>query len=444
MTTSPAPRRFLFVEWDGGGNLPPSLALARRLVARGHAVRVLGEPCNREDVKAAGCAFQSYTQAPHRTTKAPDADFLRDWEAKSGREAFGRLRDRLMYGPALAYAADVLAELEREPADAVVINLALYGAMAAAEKAQVPYAVLVPGLYEVPRPGAPPFGFGLLPNTSMVGRLRDRLVAHLVTREYARGLPALNAVRAHLGLDLLRHPWQQFDRADRVLVLTSKAFDWPATSCPGNVSYVGPMLDDPFWAQSLTSPCQRDDPDPLVLVSFSTTFQNQGSLLQRVIDALAGQPVRGLVTLGPSLTPDGFHAPPNVVVTPSAPHAQVFPCATAVVTHAGHGTVIRALADGIPLICMPIGRDQPDIAARVVARGAGVRLSPKATVQQVRQAVQQVLTDARFREAAQRLASAIAEEVQQSRAVDLLEEVAQAPKRDSAHATPQGDAVAGP
>lgn len=431
MTTSTPPRRFLFVEWEGGGNLPPSLALARQLVARGHRVRVLGEPCHREEVQAAGCAFRPYKEAPHRATKAPEADFLRDWEARSTREALARLQDRLMYGPALAYATDTLAELEREPADAVVINYALYGAMAAAEKARVPHALLVPGLYEVPRPGAPPFGLALLPSNNVVGRLRDRLVTRVGTRLFAHGLPALNATRQELGLDRLRHPWQQFDRANRVLVLTSPAFDWPASALPPNVCYVGPQLDDPAWAQPWSSPWPADHPDPLLVVSFSTTYQNQVALLQRVIDAMAGLPVRVLVTLGPTLAPERFRAPPNVLLTASAPHSQVFPQAAAVVTHAGHGTVIRALAAGVPLICLPMGRDQPENTVRVVARGAGVRLASTATVPQVRQAVQRVLADARFREAAQRLARAIAEEVEQSRAVDLLEELAAPTPQDT-------------
>ena len=431
MTTSTIPRRFLFVEWEGGGNLPPSLALVSQLVARGHTVRMLGEPCSQDEIQAAGCTFRSYTYAPHRSTKSPQADFLRDWEARSSLEAFARLRDRLMYGPAHAYATDTLAELEREPADAVVINYALYGAMAAAEKARVPHALLVPGLYEVPSPGAPPFGFGLFPSDTVVGWLRDRLLTRLVTREYARGLPALNEARTQLGLDRLQHPWQQFDRADRVLVLTSQAFDWLAPSRPPNVCYVGPQLADPAWAQPWLSPWPADHPDPLILVSFSTTFQNQAALLQRVMDATSGLPVRVLVTLGPTLTPDHFRVPSNVMLTPSAAHAQVFPQAAVVVTHAGHGTVIRALAAGVPLVCLPMGRDQPEIAARVVARGAGVRLSPKATVPQVRQAVQRVLADARFREAAQRLARRMAEEVEQSRAVDLLEELAAPTPRDT-------------
>src|SRR5215210_1514358 len=104
MTTGSAqqPRRFLFVIWEGGGNVPPQLALARRLVARGYDVRVMSDPCNEEDAAAMGCRFVPYVRAPHRVDKSADSDFIRDWEAPNPREAFARLRDRLMFGPALA------------------------------------------------------------------------------------------------------------------------------------------------------------------------------------------------------------------------------------------------------------------------------------------------------------------------------------------------------
>lgn len=79
-----------------------------------------------------GCAFVSYTRAPNRTDKSPESDFIRDWEARTPIEALDRTQARVMFGPALAYARDVLADLEREPADALAINRTLYGGMIAA------------------------------------------------------------------------------------------------------------------------------------------------------------------------------------------------------------------------------------------------------------------------------------------------------------------------
>ena len=283
-----------------------------------------------------------------------------------------------LFGTARAYAEDVRAALEQEPADALAIEWALLGAIAAAETAGRPTALLMPNCYILPAPGLPAFGPGFLPARTPVGHARDALGGALFTWFFGTGGPLFNATRARLGLPPLPHPFAQLAWAERLLVLTSLAFDFPARSLPPNVRYVGPQLDDPAWAPPWESPWSPEHPDPLVVAGFSSTFQNQGPLLQKTIDALGGMRVRGLVTVGPALDAQRFHAPANVVVRAAAPHSAVFAQADAVITHAGHGTVIRALACGVPLVCLPMGRDQNDNAARVVARGVGLRLSPKA------------------------------------------------------------------
>lgn len=416
--------RFLFVDWEGGGTLPPALTLARQLVARGHHVRVMSDPASEADVIAAGCAFVPYTRAPHRNDRTAESDFIRDWEATSPMDALARSQERITFGPAAAYALDVLEALEREPADALVINRTLYGVMLAAEKAALPFAVLMPGIYEVPHPGVPPIGLGLMPMRGPLGRVRDYALSRVLRYLYGRGLPALNTARAQLGLDPLGHPWEQFDRARRVLVLTSEAFDFPTRRLPPNVRYVGPQLDSPGWAEPWQSPWPADHPDPLVVVGFSTTQQNQTPVLRRVIEALGGLRARGLVTVGPALDPAVFQPPANVVVRESVAHAQVFSLASAVVTHAGHGTVIRALSYGVPVVCLPMGRDQRDDAARVVARGAGLRLSPDASVDEIREAIKRVLEQPLFREGARALEQALAADIREQRGVRELEELA--------------------
>lgn len=416
---------YLFVDWEGGGNLPPALTLARQLAERGHRVRVLCDPADEADIRAAGCAFVSYTRAPHRPDKSPASDFIRDWEATSPMDALARSQQRIMFGPALDYASDVLAELAREPADALVINRSLFGAMAAAEKARLPFAVLMPGIYETPHPGVPPIGLGLMPAHGPLGMARDAVLTRVLRYLYGRGLPALNVARAQLGLDRLSHPWEQFDRASRVLVLTSEAFDFPATRLPANVRYVGPQLDGPAWVEPWQSPWpENEHPDPLVVVGFSTTQQQQTPVLQKVIEALGGLRAHGLVTVGPALDPAAFQPPANVIVRASVAHTQVFPHADVVVTHAGHGTVIRALRYGVPVVCLPMGRDQRDDAARVVAHGAGLRLSPKAPTEEIRAAILQVIEQPRFRVSARRLAQAIEADMREQRGVRELEAIA--------------------
>jgi len=258
----------------------------------------------------------------------------------------------------------------------------------------------------------------------MPGRVRDALFAPVFRQFYNARLKNLNAVRTAMGLRPLTSVFEQFERANRLLVLTSQAFDFPADSLPANVRYVGPQLDDPAWLAPWEPAPTGDGHLPLVLVSLSTTYQQQGDVVRRVVAALADLPVRGLVTLGPALDGNQFSLPPNVRAEPYAPHVLICPHADLVITHGGHGTVITALNAGVPLVCLPMGRDQADNAARVVWRGAGVRCSSKADEKTLRAAIQQVLGDPRFRESARRIASGIARDGGPAQAIAELENLA--------------------
>jgi Glycosyltransferase family 28 C-terminal domain len=139
------------------------------------------------------------------------------------------------------------------------------------------------------------------------------------------------------------------------------------------------------------------------LVSFSTTFQDQSEALQRVINALGGIDIDAVVTTGPALDGVTLHAPKNVTLLHSAPHDVVMKEASLVITHGGHGIVRRALIHGLPLLVMPMGRDQNDNARRVEARGAGLSLPPSASEAEISRTLQQLATQPHFRIAARRL-----------------------------------------
>ena len=131
-------------------------------------------------------------------------------------------------------------------------------------------------------------------------------------------------------------------------------------------------------------------------------------MLRRVIEALSKLDVRGVVTLGPALSAGDFAAPENVWVVADAPHGPIYPLAAAMVTHAGHASALRPLIEGVPLVCIPMGRDQPDNSQRVAARGAGVRLHPDAGPDEIATAIQRVLAEPGFRSAARDLGRRIA------------------------------------
>lgn len=416
-------RRYLFVTCDAGGNLQPELVLATRLRDRGHDVRVLAQRSQQAAVEAAGLEFRGYRTAPEWDWNRPDTAPLRDWELRPLQE-FAALRDRVLFGPSSAFAADVLDELDAEPADVLVVDSFLFGAMAAAERSGLPSAVLWHTTFSRSDCDTPPEGAGLPPAERWPGKLRDRAIKAVENRLWLKGLPALNEARDAIGLSPLDSVHRQLDRMDRVLVMTSPSFDVavpPGGRFPGNVRYVGPQLE--LGAPS-SQPRDRSE-TPLVLVSASTSYQGQEHFLDRVITALGTLPVRVLVTTGHAVTITA-PTPANVEIATWVPHSTVLPDADLVVTHGGHGTVMASLAHGVPVVCLPMGRDQPDIAARVAHRGVGVRLPPKASPRRIAQAVRDVLADEHVGKAAGRLAEDIRRELAPDPGVEELERLAAA------------------
>ncbi len=417
--------RFLFAMWEGGGTVPPELAVASRLRARGHEVTVIGDPSLEADVKAAGAQFVPWREAPHRTTRTPESEIVRDWAARTPLGAFARARDRHAFAPAWLFAREVVAAFERRPADVVVVDAMLFGALVGAEATGARVAALLPMTSFLPAPGRPPASLGLRPARGLLGRARDRALYAMGDALLWRScLPLLNRARREVGLALLAHPLDQLRRADRVLVQTSAWFDLDAPAAEGNVRYVGPELADPAWAASSPPPPPAE---PLVLVAFSTTFMGQTGLLERVARALGELPVRGLLTTGPSLDPRAVRAPPNVTVVRSASHAAALEEAALVVTHGGHGTVIRALAHGVPLVILPMGRDQGDNAVRAARVGAAVALSRHASARRLRRVIGAAVRDEALHAAARRARDRLARERRGDPAIAELEALLEVP-----------------
>jgi MGT family glycosyltransferase len=418
MTT---PKRYLFAIIDGGGTVPADTSVIRAMVERGHDVRVLADRVLAPDIEPTGAEHVPWKRAPQRPNLEPQSVIINDWDTKTPFQAFARVRDGAMVGPADLFAADVRAELRGRPADVVVGNLFVFGAQIAAEAEGVPFAFLVSNLLSFRDSGTPPLGPGLKPARGPLGRARDAALNRVMARLFDKGLDRLNEVRRANGLDPIASVLENFERADRLLLMTSRAFEYEQYSPPANVRVVGPRLDDPAWAGDWTPPAGAD---PLVLVGMSSTYMNHAEVLQRAATALGDLPVRGLVTTGPAVPVDSIDAPANVTVVERAPHSEVLRHAAAVVTHAGHGTVIKALAAGVPVVALPLGRDQLDNAARVAHHGAGLRLKPKSSNDAIAQAVRRVLDEPSFATNAERLAAAIAVETAEDRAVAELEELA--------------------
>ena len=380
MTTPTA--RFLLVTWAGGGNVNPLMALARRLVDRGHEVRALGPAELYGRFEADGI--------PSRAHRSPQ-----EWTGGPARAA--RTADERQAACLRGMAADVIAEVQRQPTDVAVVDYMQPDALCAVEHAGVPTAALVHTLYSTQAVG---------PSSPMT---------------MISGVGPVNALRAELGLAPVDAMPGLLDLAQLVIVTTVEELDRPDPPLPPNLRFVGPLVEEP-GPDAVWTPPPGDG--ALVVASLGTTPMDEAPVVQLVLDALGGMDVRGFVTVGDHLDPTALRPPARVVVSGYVRHAAVLPHASVFVTHAGLSGIGAALTFGVPMVCVPLGREQPDNAAHVEAAGAGLVLDRAATVDELRSALTEAIGDDRYRSAARRLAAAIGDIDGGSQAVVELEALA--------------------
>jgi len=192
---------------------------------------------------------------------------------------------------------------------------------------------------------------------------------------------------------------------DLVLHATDLIFDLSFDKLPEKHHYVGPLG---IWEPPSERPSHLDEPgDPWVLVSISSQMQDDVPIAEAALEALGDRPVRVLLTVGPDHTPTELSiVPQNTRVEQVISHAAALESARLLVSHAGHGSVMKALWYGCPMVLVPWGRDQPGVAARAAALGvAEVVPRDEASPAAIGEAVTRVLDDDGMREKAEQHAA---------------------------------------
>jgi MGT family glycosyltransferase len=197
-----------------------------------------------------------------------------------------------------------------------------------------------------------------------------------------------------------------WERCERMLLLGIPDLEPPGTTRPDHLRFVGPCL--PLPAEPATgptpAPAAGDGSPPRVVVSLSSSDMGHERVLQAVLSALGALDVTVVASTAGVVDASRLDLPANVELHDWLPLPEALADAAAAVTHGGHGTVMAALAAGVPLVCVPLGRDQPSTAARLEALGAGRTASPDT----VAAAVATTITDEGQRAAALRLRARLA------------------------------------
>jgi UDP:flavonoid glycosyltransferase YjiC (YdhE family) len=330
-------------------------------------------------------------------------------------------------------AADLRRAIEDAQPDALLVDINTWGALAVAEAWGGAWGAWCPYPLPLPSRDAPPFGPGLRPARGVVGRLRDAALGPIVFGSLERIVgPRVNEVRARVGVPPVSGATDLFGAPPLLLYLTAEPFEYPRSDWPDNVRLVGPCdwdppSEPPRWLEQVEQ--------PIVLVTTSSEFQDDGRLVRCALEALAGEPVHVVATL-PSGDPKSFDAPANATVLSFTPHARILERAACAITHGGMGATQKALARGVPVCAVPFGRDQFEVARRVQLADAGTRLpARRLSPRRLRDAVKQAMGCA---SGARRVAESYRNAGGAAAAADAVEQLIGSRSRGLAVATKRG------
>lgn len=361
----------LFVTWDGGGNLVPALGIAAELRERGDTVRFLGHPRQGAMIEAAGFRFDGYTNA-------------RPWSAMVELHGLAAMRAMLGMLTDNSMGPDLLAAVRQEPADLVVIDCMLFGALRAADQAGLRYAVLFHTFYD------------------------------FFTRHFLPGPIAVSALLHG------QRPKRLWSKADLALVTSLRSLDPAgASDLPPTVHFTGPVLPPAAPAPGAARP----DAEPRILISLSTTrFEGQTEVLQSILNAVETMPIHALVTTSDGVDTDRLRVPANVEQHRYVPHTELMPKVSLLVTHGGHSTTMLALAHDLPVVVIPMHPmpDQRWIGKAVAEAGAGKVVNRKSSQATIRAAIGDMLRDGPHRAAAARLGAELREQDAAATGADLI------------------------
>jgi MGT family glycosyltransferase len=380
------------------GHAFPMLALGSRLAARGHEVTLETWQRWRDHVEAEGMRFVAAPEYPvFPTMERP----LRPYEAVV---------------QATAETRRAVAEIRP---DAVVHDILTLAPALAAELEGIPVVTLIPHVYPVGAPGFPPYALGArLPRTEL-GRRMWRAFDRPVEIGLRRGRTELNDARVKLGLAPVTRLHGGLSQ-ELCLVGTFPHLEYPR-EWPSYVHVVGPLMWEPPFDHIDSPPGSA----PLVLVAPSTAQDAEQRLLRAALAGLANEPVRVLATWNRKAVPVPVPVAANSRLVEWVSYARTMPRCALVICHAGHGTLVRALASGAPVLAVPHSGDMAENAARADWAGVGVRLPWRLlTPATVRLAVRRALRDTSLADHARELAGWAAEHDGAERAAELVEGLA--------------------
>lgn len=355
--------KYLWLSHSSGGNLPPSLGVASALRKRGHEVVFATKPDTIARIESEGFRGIGFKNAYTQVDKYPDI------------------------GPITRIACSLTSpDVAKEIKEVVA--------------AEQPEAIMVDAMFPAALDIAPSFG---VPTSVFCHTFLWRQMD-----AWQGIMTKLGQLRTAASFEPLPDMETLWKAQTRMIVTSVETLDDAPLAGWDHVTHVGPVLDNEAPAQPIDLPWTADDSTPLVLVSYTTTELQDPSKVQTALDGLADLDAHVVVTTSMAIDPADLTIPPNAHVVRYADHNAILSRAALCVTHGGHGTMMRALKHGVPMVVIPgFPHDQAPNAALVEKLGAGLALPGDASANALVQAASRVLADPSFKSSAREKAEAV-------------------------------------
>ncbi|MCL7430336.1 nucleotide disphospho-sugar-binding domain-containing protein [Streptomyces sp. YS415] len=403
--------------------------VVRELVARGHSVRWYTSDRYAADVEKTGARLE-----PMSSGLDMFAGPLNElYPERAQLKALNRMKwdlKHLFMGPSAAQAGELGRLHGHTHADVLLCDPGFGAIRMLSERVGVPWVSVGSAPLMLPSRDTAPFGSGLPPSSTSMGRVRNMVLRFVFSNIVMRDVVAhRDRLRREAGLPATREDLMGSGVSPYLHLQSGVAgLEYPRSDLPSQVHFIGSLSDEAAPAQAMPSWWDdvRSSGRPIVHVTQGTVANTElDNLLLPAFRALAREPVTVVATLGDAATTRQFPGlPPNAYIAPYLPYPEFLPHVSAMVTNGGFGGVNEALKHGVPLVVAGRTEEKPEVAARVAYAGAGIDLRTDTPDEAVlRTAVRRVLDVHSYRDRARGLAAEYSKVQAGPRSADLVEQL---------------------
>jgi zeaxanthin glucosyltransferase len=411
------------------GHLNPMTTLARRLKARGHDVVFISVLDTEPYVRAAQLPFIPYCgkEFPLGSVRQK-TDQLGKLQGQAALEfAIGGIANGLE-----AAFRNLPQTLQQARVDGLVLDQVDSGLGLVPMHLGIPYVHVSNALHLDYSGNTPLATFDWPHETTPAASIRNQDGVRGIMQASEPLISVGRAYAKHVGLDIdWSDPMATMSKL-AWLTQTPKEFDFESFHWPPQFHYTGPFHDGRGRIES-NFPWDRLTGEPIIYASMGTLQNGLDSAFSTIAEAVGRRPGMQLVlSIGPTLDPKQVQSlPANSIVVSSAPQVELLRRSALCITHAGLNTTLESLAQGVPMVAIPVSMDQPGVAARIAYTKTGTYVPlQEMTAPRLSVLIKEVLSNPEYRQNANKMKQAIVQTNGLEKAVDLLEDAFKLPQQE--------------